>query len=656
MSCIHQDKLFQWLKVILLTVFFFPNTIKSENIVISKQEVYKFKGNQWSYLKVSDSAISINEIINYYKSDHFTEVNSSVYNGGIPDKYYWFHFTITNKDTVDVNLYIDIESPRLNNLKLFEYDGQLARSLAQTGDFFPFDKRAIEHKNFVISSVLKRNETKDYFLFVNQIGHAFILPIKILKDNAFQTYTSRSYLTDGITYGILLFVAVFSLVLYISTRHLLYMYYALYIISALLWMLSYFGLGYEYLWGKYPFICTVSSPFLASINLFFNIRICQLLLQLKKANHFLNKLANILGVALLVIGVIPWIVNLNLNQYGYQLNATYLTIFLTIIIGSVLTVLCSTLFNSIKGSIVARFYLVASILKVGSILNLALLEFGISPALYDLDNFLKIGILIEIALLTFALAQRYNFYKFKTFQQIIFAQEGERKKIAADLHDTVSNTLTGIHLTLTNLISQETNLSLETRQNLEKIYSKVRDLQHETRYISHRLTPDYILKNSLIPIIEKYIDDLGTHLAENKTNTPLINFSSNDELINFPEATKLNIYRIIQELISNALKHSCASTVEVIFSFTKKDLTIVVEDNGIGIHNKGNDKAGIGMNNIKSRVEIMNGKISIQSLINPTDKNGNDLNGDNILENCGTLIIIKIPAGNENANQEIYEY
>jgi signal transduction histidine kinase len=654
MPCFFQAKFSVWIKVIFTIVFLFPGIAQSENIIITNQAIYTFKGNQWSYLTVSDSSVSIKEIIKYYKSNRFTEVNASVYNGGIPEKYYWFHFSITNKDTADVNLYIDIESPRLNYLRLFEYDRQIAKSLAQTGDFFPFEKRPIEHKNFVINSVLKRNKTKDYFLLVNQIGHAFILPIKIFKGSAFQTYTSRSYLTDGITYGILLFVAIFSLILFISTRHMLYIYYTFYIISALLWMLSYFGLGYEYLWSKYPFICTVSSPFLASINLFFNIRICQLLLQLKKTNYFLNKLANILGVSLLVIGAIPWIVNL--NQYGYQLNATYLTFFLTVTIGSVLIVLCSTLFNSMKGSIVARFYLVASILKVGSILNLAFLEFGISPALYDLDNFLKIGILIEITLLTYAIAQRYNLYKFKTFQQVIFAQEGERKKIAADLHDTVSNSLIGIHLSLTNLINNQPNLSLETQQHLEKIYLKVRDVQHETRYISHRLTPDYILKNSLVPIIEKYIDDLGAHLAEDKSILPSISFSSNDELISFPEAVKLNIYRIIQELISNTLKHSCASAVEVIFSFTRKELTIVVEDNGIGIHNKDANKSGIGISNIKSRVDILNGKITIQSLVNSIDKNGNKVAGDNMQENSGTLIIIKIPARNINAYQNIYEY
>lgn len=578
------------------------------------------------------------DIIQRYRAGNFISTGTDVFNGGIPRQYLWFHFEVTNRDTLNSKLLIDIESPRINELELFEIDAGQVYSLGRSGDFFPFNSRQLENKNFVFPVSIKNRQSKEYFLFVNQIGHTLILPIKVFKEPAFQIATTKNYLIDGITYGVLLFVAFFSLAFFFNTWYSLYLYYSLYIISGILWLLSYFGLGYQFLWWNQPWICTLSSPLLACTNIFLNIRICQILLQLKKVNGFMYKAGNWACSLLVLAGLFPFI---NLNRFGYAVNHTYLIIFLNIICLAILVVFFSIFLYSIKGSSVARFYFIASLLKVGSIANLTLLELGLTKGRYHLEGMMQIGILIEISLLTAALAQRYATYKLRTIQGVIIGQEEERSRVAREMHDGIGPTLSGIQFraeALMNKLPED-----ERKQELKTIATKTNEVQKEVREISHDMMPKYIENNTLPEIIEKYRKELQSR------KLPLfLEFKTNAQTINLSEQVILNIFRIVQELVSNILKHALASKAILTFSFSKKELMIVSEDNGIGFYIQGTDTMGIGIRNIRSRIKLLNGNMSIKSPGNMHDpENGKP----------GTSIVIRIPMGRSiNEKISLHDY
>ena len=175
-------------------------------IVIRNSSVYILNKDSWSYFQTPDKTTPLPEILKAYGEGQFKTVGQAVFNGGIASQYYWFHFTISNQDVVDNNLLVDIENPRIHELELFELVGGQLVSLGKTGNFAAFSQRPTVHKNFVYNSVLKKDQTREYYLYVNQVGHTLILPIKIFKSKVFPTITFRNYLSDGITYGILLFV------------------------------------------------------------------------------------------------------------------------------------------------------------------------------------------------------------------------------------------------------------------------------------------------------------------------------------------------------------------------------------------------------------------------------------------------------------------
>lgn len=596
------------------------------------------------------------QIVTAWKAAKFRPLKRVIFNAGIPDQYYWMHFTLTHPGSQADLLIIDIDNSRLNSLELFELCNDTVRSLGKMGDFYPFAQRNFLYKSFTYWTWLPSGQKKDYFLYADQVGHACIIPLKVYNIKNFNSFISRDYLFDGVTYGILLFVSILSLLFFLTSRYYLYLYYSLYIQTALVWFLSYFGLGYQYLWGNYPYMNTLMSPCMASLNILVNLQICQILLKLKKTSKPLYVLANWIKAALLLSALFPLLVNL--HHYGYGVNHFYLLIFLCTILAAMMVVSVSVLRYALKGYLEAKVYLIASLLKAASIINLALLELGLSPAVFHMEGMLQIGIFIEIALLTYALANRYSIFKVKTFEKVIEAHEKERSLISKEIHDSISNALTGINYGIAD-ITRNIDYLPEQKIRLKKIFDELSRLQVEARNISHNTMPDYIKKNSIADIIEKWVNDTREKSGSSPHGKAIqINFSANKQVIHFSEAVKLNIFRIMQEVVTNILRHSKASQADLLLSFGKRQLTIIAEDNGIGFKPYENS-GGMGMKNIRSRVELLDGSISIQS---PLHKNSADPRftpgeADSPQSGWGTMIEIKIPYRNNSlTNKNGYDF
>ena len=638
----------------LIILLLFHNT-NAQELVLKGNAVERLTASTWSYLADPAPEETIDQLLTKFKSGYFKSVNAAVLNAGIAKHSYWLHFKLRNETGVSGNFAVEIENSRLNHLALYEISEAGRIAMGEVGDWKPFNNRAIKYKNFVYYTNLDRDQSKSYFLFVRQTGNSLIVPVQVYKGDIFWSSRLENYVFDGITYGILLFVTLLSLLFYINTRHYLYLYYSLYVLTAIAWFLSYFGLGFQYFWPEYPALNTSLSPLIACLNITLNIQICKSLLKLKKANLLLFRLGSTLQVILLATGLLPFVVNL--EGLSYTENKLYFSTFLTVIIISMLIVLLSVIFHSLRGSVIARFYFFTSLIKVFSIIHLALLEFGILPASYNAEGKLQLGILIEITLLTYAIAKRYTFYRFRSFQQVIKAQEGERKEIAKDIHDSISNTLTGIKYAFRNVIANNNGIDHKLRNEMMNISDKISEVQYEARYISHNMMPDYIKHKPITLIVQQYISEEQERI-EKKEETKehlKINFSSNEQTVSFPEEVKLNIFRIVQELLGNIIKHSEATNAELIFSFEKRKLKIIAEDNGLGFRQTDEKEAtGIGMKSIKSRVHLMDGTVHIKSPVHAAEKNKqhDQLNmdiGDNLT--YGTMIVIDIPYRNNLLNK-----
>jgi signal transduction histidine kinase len=180
---------------------------------------------------------------------------------------------------------------------------------------------------------------------------------------------------------------------------------------------------------------------------------------------------------------------------------------------------------------------------------------------------------------------------------ILIAQEAERKRIAEDLHDEIGSSLAVLKIRMQNMDIG--------KKDLEELISIVDKASSNTRNISHNLMPPEFEKTSLRDLLQGYYFKLN-----NETNTRFL-FICKGQGKKFEKSTELMIYRIIIEITKNILMHAKATEATIQLLYEEEELVLMAEDNGIGI--KKSDSKGIGLKNIYSRVNYINGKISVDS-------------------------------------------
>lgn len=198
--------------------------------------------------------------------------------------------------------------------------------------------------------------------------------------------------------------------------------------------------------------------------------------------------------------------------------------------------------------------------------------------------------------------------KLLALDYMVQGQEEERKRIAKDLHDGLGGILTTARLQLRNIEGE-----VEKLENL-KLFERAEDLlknaSEEVRRIAHDMMPDALVNFGLVDAIQDLADKINA-TEELWVNTQLY---LNKEFIPDREATV--IYRIIQEILNNSLKHANASEISVEFSASSDFWQLNISDNGIGFDSN-SDKllTGQGINNIKNRVKYLNGDLNIKTHI-----------------------------------------
>tara|TARA_B100000767_G_scaffold62024_1_gene57900 strand:+ start:1037 stop:2758 length:1722 start_codon:yes stop_codon:yes gene_type:complete len=214
-----------------------------------------------------------------------------------------------------------------------------------------------------------------------------------------------------------------------------------------------------------------------------------------------------------------------------------------------------------------------------------------------------------------AIDKLYEKEKINAAKIIIQEQEKIREEIAQELHDGIGGSLAGLKLSLSNLQNESKCPKLFSEiTSLEYIYQEIRD-------ISHNLMPVYFYTEKFQVTIDNYLNRMFPNLKIG------ICFQCypEEEISKLNYNKKIYIYRIIQELATNIQRHALASNVNFHLTGHKDQITIMAEDDGIGF-DKDKIVRGIGLNNIKRRVTIYDGKMKVDTKVG-----------------SGTTIIIDIP-------------
>lgn len=188
----------------------------------------------------------------------------------------------------------------------------------------------------------------------------------------------------------------------------------------------------------------------------------------------------------------------------------------------------------------------------------------------------------------------------KTLELLMEGEEKERFRIAKELHDGVNVDLSAIKYKLTSLLEKNNEVINEAVTMIDKSCEQV-------RAISHNLVPPALKDFTLVEAIEDYCS------TTNAIHETKVTFQHIGNTVELSKKADANIFRIVQELVNNSIKHAEASEIDVQISYQNDSIQLTVEDNGKGYDINAEKSNGIGLQNIKSRIAYLNAKLDVTS-------------------------------------------
>jgi signal transduction histidine kinase len=193
-------------------------------------------------------------------------------------------------------------------------------------------------------------------------------------------------------------------------------------------------------------------------------------------------------------------------------------------------------------------------------------------------------------------------------EAVLKGEEQERSRLAKDLHDGLGGMLSGIKHSL-NTMKGNLIMTPDNAQSFERSIDMLDSSIKEMRRVAHNMMPETLVKFGLDVALKDFCNDI------NQSGALVVNYQSIGlENANIEQTTAITIYRVVQELLNNIMKHASAKNALVQVTKTNEDFSITVEDDGKGFDTGILKTAkGAGWSNLQSRIEYLKGKIDVQS-------------------------------------------
>lgn len=214
-----------------------------------------------------------------------------------------------------------------------------------------------------------------------------------------------------------------------------------------------------------------------------------------------------------------------------------------------------------------------------------------------------VGVIILYFVVSIIRQQRrtVQLYKQNLLTEII-TLERERSRMASDLHDEVGPMLSAIKLRIGSL-----DVTEEDEEEINKTNQQIDDLIKRMREISFDLMPTSLLRKGLTAALSEFIDYCS------KSSPLTINFKFTD--IQISQSQAINMYRIVQEIIHNTIKHAGGCELLIELRQEKKKIVLATRDNGKGFNydERSSEAKGLGLQNLLRRAEMLGGKMFLES-------------------------------------------
>ncbi len=195
------------------------------------------------------------------------------------------------------------------------------------------------------------------------------------------------------------------------------------------------------------------------------------------------------------------------------------------------------------------------------------------------------------------------------FKSVIEGEEKERSRIARELHDGIVGKISAVKLNFTAM--QKRHQELIDFHDFQQAMQQLDETIHEIRETAHNLVPESLVHTGLEYGLYNYCQNINRNLSFN------LDFQVFGVIPRFQADFELAVYRIVQELIQNIIKHARARNAIVQINYQNDLFSITAEDDGVGFNKNAIGSGGIGLKNLRSRIKAFTGSIDVNS-----DKNG----------------------------------
>ena len=226
--------------------------------------------------------------------------------------------------------------------------------------------------------------------------------------------------------------------------------------------------------------------------------------------------------------------------------------------------------------------------------------------------------------------------RLQLLRRLVTAQEEERRRISRELHDQTGQHLSALLLGLKTLHKSTGNGSESLHKGLLQLQRLTERLVDDAHHLAWELRPVALDDLGLEMAISNYVDKWS------ERNSIALDFHSSLDKRRLAPPVEIAVYRIVQEALTNVLKHAQASRVSVMLEYRNDELLVIVEDNGRGfqpdVSLTVNERGGLGLVGIRERVALVSGKFNIESE-----------------PGSGATLVIRIPAP-ASVQQKVFSY
>ncbi len=524
---------------------------------------------------------------------------------------HWLRFDIRPTDNAPQKKWLlELAYTQLDRIDLYSQSAADPLQHQQQGDSLPVSQQKILNASPAFPLTLKNNQASRIYIRI-QGSTSINAPLTLWQADALNKHEQQDSLVGGIVYGVFIGLIFYNLFLYPTVRSPAYLWFALYLSSFAIFQFSIEGYARLYLWPEWPALADRAATLSLWLCMASGLRFTQ---YIAYSRRYAPRLDHLFSAMVIFAFFISAVIIIAGPAPGFILLAPF---------GITVALLIPwPLFLAIRAEYKpARFALLAFLPVFPGALLIAARSLAVIEPTFWSENLFPIGAAISSILLSFALADRINFLRQEKMaiqsklleterkahvakenfsNQLIQAQDNERKRLASELHDGVGQNLSF----LSNVLKQ-----LEKKPDDETLHSASRinyEAVNEIRFISHQLHPHILDQLGLVAAIESICEHI-----EEQTKT-CCNVLTDIEPDSIDASTQLHIYRIVQESLNNAVKHSQASRIEVTLKQESRRIILSIADNGNGLKNT-EQKSGLGLESIKQRVSLNKGSIKFKN-------------------------------------------